>query len=116
MIDPITRLRRAIHLNDLPLLKRIIKNHPSVLQSPDPTDDGNTPLHLVARLGFVEMAVCFPPLLFIFESSLVFYFTISSSMPSSLLFTTCQFFYGPFNSKIIMGIKKEIERTIKENA
>jgi hypothetical protein len=72
MIDPITRLRRAIHLNDLPLLKRIIKNHPSVLQSSDPTDDGNTPLHLVARLGFVEMAVCFPPFLCIFESSLVF--------------------------------------------
>ena len=57
MIDPIIRLRRAIHLNDLSLLKRIIRNHPSVLQSPDLIDEGNTALHLAARLGFVDIAV-----------------------------------------------------------
>lgn len=57
MIDPILRFRRAIHLNDLPLVKRILKTHPSVLSSPDLDDEGNTPLHLAAKLGFVEIAV-----------------------------------------------------------
>jgi hypothetical protein len=57
MIDPITRLRRAIHLNDLSLLKRIVRIHPSTLESRDLTDDGNTPLHLAAKLGVVEIAV-----------------------------------------------------------
>ncbi len=106
MIDPITRLRRAIHLNDLPLLKRIIKNHPSVLQSPDPTDDGNTPLHLVARLGFVEMAVCFSPLRFIIESSLVFTSRFLPPCLLSLLFTICHFFHGLFIQKLSWVSKK----------
>ena len=57
MIDPIIRFRRAIHLNDLPLVKRILKNHPSVLRCPDLDDGGNTPLHLAARLGFEDIAV-----------------------------------------------------------
>lgn len=28
-----------------------------MLSSPDPADGGNTPLHLAAKLGFVEIAV-----------------------------------------------------------
>lgn len=51
------RIRRAIHLNDLVLVKRIIKNHPEKLQNPDYEDDGNTSLHLAAKLGLVDIAV-----------------------------------------------------------
>ncbi|KAL8770238.1 MAG: hypothetical protein Q9194_005229 [Teloschistes cf. exilis] len=50
------RVRRAIHLNDLVLVKRIIKSHPEKLQNPDYDDDGNTSLHLAARLGLVDIA------------------------------------------------------------
>lgn len=52
-----TRLRRAIHLNDIVLVKRIIKNHPEKLQNPDLGDNSNTSLHLAAKLGFLEVAV-----------------------------------------------------------
>ncbi|KAI4257567.1 MAG: hypothetical protein LQ352_001632, partial [Teloschistes flavicans] len=51
------RIRRAIHLNDLVLVKRIIKNHPEQLQNPDYDDNGNTSLHLAARLGLIDIAV-----------------------------------------------------------
>ena len=53
-------LRRAIRLNDLVLLKRIIKNNPKSLQDPDFDDKGNTSLHLAAQLGLLEIAVCLP--------------------------------------------------------
>ncbi|KAK3073093.1 Target of rapamycin complex 2 subunit avo2 [Teratosphaeriaceae sp. CCFEE 6253] len=56
MIDPSTRLRRAILLNDVLLVKRIIRNHPKLLQNPDFEDKSNTSLHLAARHGFVEIA------------------------------------------------------------
>lgn len=56
-IETSIRIRRAIHLNDLVLLKRIIKNNPRSLQNPDFTDNGNTSLHLAAQLGFFEIAV-----------------------------------------------------------
>ncbi|KAL8724752.1 MAG: hypothetical protein Q9166_007766 [cf. Caloplaca sp. 2 TL-2023] len=49
------RLRRAINLNDLVLVKRIVKNNPVRLQNPD--SDGNTSLHLAAKLGFLEIAI-----------------------------------------------------------
>ncbi|KAL9019033.1 MAG: hypothetical protein Q9185_003684 [Variospora sp. 1 TL-2023] len=51
------RLRRAIHLNDLVLVKRIAKKRPDRLQNPDFADNGNTSLHLAAQLGFLEIAV-----------------------------------------------------------
>ena len=54
------RLRRAIQLNDLVLLKRIIKNNPKSLQDPDFDEKGNTSLHLAAQLGLLEIAVCLP--------------------------------------------------------
>ena len=56
-VDVTSRLRRAIHLNDLVLVKRIVKNNPRSLQNPDLSDDGNTSLHLAAKLGFVGIAV-----------------------------------------------------------
>ena len=60
-IDVSTRLRRAIHLNDLVLVKRIIKNNPTSLRNHDFGDNGNTSLHLAAKLGLLEVAVRFPP-------------------------------------------------------
>lgn len=55
------RLRRAIHLNDLSLVKRIVKNNPKHLQNPDLDDNGNTSLHLAARLGLLEITVSSGP-------------------------------------------------------
>ena len=61
-IDVSIRLRRAIHLNVLPLVKRIIKNNPRNLQNPDFTDKGNTSLHLTAKFDCLDIAVrSFPP-------------------------------------------------------
>lgn len=57
MIDPSTRLRRAVHLADLPLLKRITHTHPELLQNPDFADHGNTSLHLAASLGLYDIVV-----------------------------------------------------------
>jgi hypothetical protein len=57
MIDVSIRLRRAIFLGDLALVRRIIKNYPAYLQNPDLADAGNTSLHLAARLGLVDIAV-----------------------------------------------------------
>lgn len=51
------RLRRAIRLSDLVLVKRIVKNNPDKLQNPDLEDNGNTSLHLTAQLGLLEIAV-----------------------------------------------------------
>lgn len=60
MMEASIRVRRAIYLNDLVLLKRIIKNNPRVLQNPDFEDNGNTSLHLAAQLGLTDIAVsCF---------------------------------------------------------
>ena len=52
-----TRLRRAITLNDVVLVKRIIKNNPGKLRNPDLNNNGNTSLHLAAQLGFLEIVV-----------------------------------------------------------
>lgn len=46
-------------MNDVPLLKRILKGNPSILQNPDPLDDNNTSLHLAARDGHEEICVGF---------------------------------------------------------
>lgn len=51
------RLRRAIHLNDLVLVQRIVKKNPDKLQNPDFEDNGNTSLHLAAQLALLEIAV-----------------------------------------------------------
>lgn len=57
MIDPSIRIRRAIHLNDLSLLQRIIKKNPNLVQNINFADNGNTSLHLAAQLGHLEIAV-----------------------------------------------------------
>ncbi|KAF2101762.1 ankyrin [Rhizodiscina lignyota] len=56
MIEVSTRLRRAIVLNDLPLVKRIVRNNPQWLQNPDYDDKSNTSLHLASKEGFAEIA------------------------------------------------------------
>ncbi|KAK4548816.1 hypothetical protein LTR36_008589 [Oleoguttula mirabilis] len=56
MIPPSTRLRRAIHLDDVHLVKRIVRNNPRLLQNPDFEDKSNTSLHLAAANGFTEIA------------------------------------------------------------
>ncbi|KAL8721744.1 MAG: hypothetical protein Q9225_001642 [Loekoesia sp. 1 TL-2023] len=55
-VDVPTRLRRAIYLNDLVLVKRIVKTHPEKLQNSDLEDNGSTSLHVAAKLGFLEIA------------------------------------------------------------
>ncbi|KAI4263894.1 MAG: hypothetical protein L6R42_000980 [Xanthoria sp. 1 TBL-2021] len=55
-VDVPIRLRRAINLNDVVLVKRIIKNNPGKLKNPDLNDNGNTSLHLAAQLGFLDIA------------------------------------------------------------
>ncbi|KAL8738216.1 MAG: hypothetical protein Q9181_000942 [Wetmoreana brouardii] len=55
-VDVPTRLRRAIHLNDLTLVKRIVKNYAEKLQNPDLEDNCDTSLHLAAKLGLLEIA------------------------------------------------------------
>lgn len=52
MIDASLRLRRAIHIGNLPLVHRILKAHPSLLHNSDQTRSGlsNTNLHLACQL------------------------------------------------------------------
>lgn len=56
-IDVPRRLRRAIVLNDLPLVQRIVRNNPDYLRNPDYQEKSNTNLHLAAKLGFTQIAV-----------------------------------------------------------
>lgn len=56
MIEPDARLRRAILANDLPIVERLIRTHPSLLRNPDFADKSNTSLHLAASHGLVEIA------------------------------------------------------------
>ncbi|KAF2876764.1 ankyrin repeat-containing domain protein [Massariosphaeria phaeospora] len=56
MIDAPRRLRRAILLNDLSLVKRIVRNNPNYLRNPDFEDKSNTSLHLAAKHGFAHIA------------------------------------------------------------
>ncbi|KAF2012391.1 ankyrin [Aaosphaeria arxii CBS 175.79] len=56
MIDVPRRLRRAILLNDLSLVKRIIRNNPTYLRNPDFDDKSNTSLHLAAKHGYILIA------------------------------------------------------------
>lgn len=55
MIDVPRRLRRAILLNDLPLVKRIVRNNPGYLKNPDWDEKSNTSLHLAAKCGFLAI-------------------------------------------------------------
>ncbi len=57
-IDVPRRLRRAILLNDLSLVQRIVRNNPNYLRNPDYEDKSNTSLHLAAKHGFTQIAVC----------------------------------------------------------
>ena len=57
VVDVPIRLRRAIHLNDVVLVKRIIHSNPGKLKNPYLNYNGNTSLHLAAQLGFLEIAV-----------------------------------------------------------
>ncbi|KAI6874119.1 decaprenyl-diphosphate synthase subunit 1 [Hortaea werneckii] len=55
MIDASVRLRRAIHLDDVILVRRIVRSNPRLLQNADYEDKSNTTLHLAAGHGFVEI-------------------------------------------------------------
>ena len=55
-IDVSRRLRRAILLDDLSLVKRIIRNNPNYIRNPDFDDRSNTSLHLAAKHGFTTIA------------------------------------------------------------
>ena len=68
-IDVPRRLRRAILLNDLSLVQRIIRNNPDYLRNPDFEDKSNTNLHLAAKHGFTQIAVCpFEPCAYVISS------------------------------------------------
>jgi len=56
-IDVPRRLRRAILLNDLALVKRIVRNNPTYLRNPDFEDKSNTSLHIAAKQGFTRIVV-----------------------------------------------------------
>lgn len=56
MIDAPVRLRRAIYMEDVALVQRIIKANPKLLQNPDFGDKSNTSLHLAAQLGLTAIA------------------------------------------------------------
>lgn len=57
MIEPSLRLRRAILLNDVLLVKRIIRTNPTLVQNPDFDDKSNTSLHVAAQAGFEDIVV-----------------------------------------------------------
>jgi len=54
-IEPSTRLRRAIHLNNVLLVQRLVRTHPKLLSNPDFSDHSNTSLHLAASQGFTDI-------------------------------------------------------------
>ncbi|KAG6001067.1 hypothetical protein E4U21_004710 [Claviceps maximensis] len=56
-IDPSIRIRRAIHVGDSLLFKRILDSHPSLLHNPDTSLSGlsNSNLHLAASLGHKDI-------------------------------------------------------------
>lgn len=56
MIDASIRLRRAITVGDVALVRRIIRISPNLLKNPDFEDKANTSLHLAAKLGFTDIA------------------------------------------------------------
>lgn len=53
MLEPSIRLRRAIHVGDVLLVRRILRSHPTLLRNPDASLRGlsNSNLHLAASLG-----------------------------------------------------------------
>jgi ankyrin repeat protein len=57
MVQPAVpvRLRQAILMNDVLLVKRIVKNNPGYLENPDFADRGNTSLHLAAVKGHADI-------------------------------------------------------------
>lgn len=57
MIDASSRLRRAILLNDVLIVKRIVRSNPKLLKNPDFKDKSNTSLHIAAQAGYEEIVV-----------------------------------------------------------
>ncbi len=57
MIDPSLRLRRAVLMNDIGLVKRVLRANPVIVQNPDVLEDCNTSLHLAAKSGHLEICV-----------------------------------------------------------
>ncbi|KAF1949295.1 ankyrin [Byssothecium circinans] len=55
-IDVSRRLRRAVLLNDLALVQRIVRNNRAYLRNPNFDDRSNTSLHLSAKHGFTQIA------------------------------------------------------------
>ena len=51
------RLREAIQLDDISLVKRLLTNRPDLLQNPNFEDKSNTSLHLAALYGHTEITV-----------------------------------------------------------
>ncbi|KIV84480.1 hypothetical protein PV11_00255 [Exophiala sideris] len=49
-------IRQAILLNDVALVRRLLKHHPQYLHNPDYSDKSNTSLHLAAQYGLTEIA------------------------------------------------------------
>ncbi|KIW48491.1 uncharacterized protein PV06_01070 [Exophiala oligosperma] len=49
-------IRQAILLNDVALVRRLLKHHPEHLHNPDFADKSNTSLHLAAQHGLTEIA------------------------------------------------------------
>ena len=52
-----TRLREAIIVDDISLVKRLLAANGALLQSPNYEDKSNTSLHLAAKYGHAELAV-----------------------------------------------------------
>jgi len=48
-------IRQAIQLNDVALVRRLLKRHPQYLHNPDFADKSNTSLHLAAQHGLTEI-------------------------------------------------------------
>jgi uncharacterized protein len=59
--DASTRLREAILVDDISLVKRLLTADPLLLQNPNLEDKSNTSLHLAAKYGHAEIAVGLPP-------------------------------------------------------
>lgn len=57
--EPSSRLREAITVNDVSLVKRLLKGNAALLQNPSFEDKSNTSLHLAALYGHAEIAVEF---------------------------------------------------------
>lgn len=58
--NPSERLRQAIALNDLALVRRILRIKPYLICNPNFGGKADTSLHLAASLGYITIAVSGP--------------------------------------------------------